>query len=95
MSIDKQSAEDQAVARLKKYIERRKSARGLDVNEVHTFDAGDERPTCLMLSDIEILIAALPKPCEHKYMPFGSEQPRWRCANCNQLQPLSEEHQAV
>lgn len=34
--------------------------------------------------------ANTPKPCKHSYMAFGTEQPRLRCANCNQLQPLDE-----
>lgn len=51
----------QAAARLQKYIDRRKKGRGLDVNVVHTFDAGDAAEASLMLSDIEALLAAVAK----------------------------------
>jgi hypothetical protein len=45
----------QAVARVRAYIERRKKARGTDIEHIHGFDVGPEGGIELLLSDLELL----------------------------------------
>lgn len=48
---------NEELARLKKYVARRKEVSGLDIEHVHAFDTGCTSEAKLLLSDIEVLIA--------------------------------------
>jgi len=51
-----------ANTRVSAYIQRRKKARGLDIESIHGFDVSPTEGVELLLSDLETLLAAAPSP---------------------------------
>ena len=63
-----------AIDRIGNYIERRKSARGIDIESIHAFDLSVDGGFELRLSDLELLKEALAQPAvteSHKQGPVG------------------------
>jgi hypothetical protein len=51
-----------SVSRIRQYLERRQRARGIDVEEIHAFDASPEGGFFLRVSDLEALLSAVTAP---------------------------------